>query len=125
MNRSKLSVTVASVGFAVVATSVVMAFLADHHWYVTYQIALFFERAMWWVQLAGALVAVIGSIGMSAYLTERAAVRLGITLIAIGLPLLLAGAWAIHDWTISLLLPSLVVLFDGAVLVVVGSLRRR
>ncbi len=125
MNRSKLFVTVASVGLAVVATSVVMAFLADHHWYVTYQIALLFERAMWWVQLAGAMLAVIGCIGMSAYLSQRAALRLGISFIATGLPLLFAGTLAVHDWTISLLLPALVGLFNGAVLVIVGSLRRR
>ena len=70
MNRAELSVTISSVGFAVVAASVVMAFLVDHHWYVTYQIALLFERTTWWVQLAGAVLAVIGCIAMSAYLTQ-------------------------------------------------------
>jgi hypothetical protein len=128
MNRSKLSFTIGSVGFAVVAASVVMAFLVDHHWYVTYQIALLFDRMMWWVQLVGVVLAVIGCIGMSAYLTQRVAFRAGIALIAAGLLLtLLFGSSLsnIHDWMISLLLPVLLLLFDGTMLAIVGYLRQR
>jgi hypothetical protein len=124
MNRSKLSVVTASVGFAFVAASVVMAFLTDHHWLVTFQIALLFESTMWWVQLAGVALAVIGCIAMSACLTPRAASRVGIALISAGLllPLLSGGISAvlnIHDWTIALLLPVLLALFAGTMLGIV------
>lgn len=126
MNRSKLSFTIGSVGFALVAASIVMAFLADHHWYVTYQIALLFERTMWWVQLVGVILAVIGCIGMSAYLMQRVAMRAGIALIAAGVLLTLlfgSGISNIHDWMISLLLPVLLLYLTGTMLAIVGYLR--
>jgi hypothetical protein len=127
MNRSRLSVTIGSIGFTLVAASVVMAFLVDHHWYVTYQTALSFERTMWWVQLAGALLAIVGCVGMSAFLPKGAALRTGLTFMAIGLilPLLFGAILNIHDWEISLLLPMVLVLFDGAMLGIVGYLRQR
>jgi hypothetical protein len=46
-----------------------MGFLVDHHWYVTYQIAEWFEETFWWVQLAGAVLSVIAGIGMAKTLT--------------------------------------------------------
>jgi len=128
MNRTRLSVTISSVGFTVVAISVVMAFLVDHHWYVTYQIALLFERTMWWFQLAGVMLAVIGCIAMSAGLTQRVASRVGIAFIAAGLLLAVmfgSGLLNIHDWMISLLLPVLLLLFAGAMLGIVAYLRQR
>jgi hypothetical protein len=118
MNRSKLSIMIASVGFAVVAASVVMAFLADHHWLVTYQIALLFESTMWWVQLAGVALAVIGCVAMSVCLTQRVASRAGVAFIAAGLLLALlfgTGLLNIHDWMISLLLPVLLLLVAGTI----------
>jgi hypothetical protein len=117
MNRARLSVTIGGIGFTVVALSVVMAFLVDHDWYVTYQTGLLFERTMWWVQLAGMVLAVIGSIGMSACLTQRATSRVGVAFIAAGLLLaLLFGSdlLNVHDWMISLLLPVLLLLSAGA-----------
>jgi hypothetical protein len=122
MNRAKLSVAVASVGFTAVAVSVLMAFLSDHHWYVTYQIAEFFESAKWWVQFAGTVVATIGSIGMSAYLTERAAPRVGIAFMAAGLLLILLFGSEIlnpHNWMIALQLPVLLLLFAGSTVLIV------
>lgn len=126
MNRSKLSVIIASVGFAVVAASVVMAFLADHHWLVTYRNALLFESTMWWVQLAGVALSVIGCIAMSVCLTQRMASRVGVAFVAAGLLLALlfgSGLLNIHDWMISLLLPVLLLLFTGAMIGIVAYLR--
>src|SRR6202022_534843 len=89
-----------------------------------------FERTMWWVQLAGAGLSIIGCIGMSAYLTQGAASRAGIAFIAAGLLLTLlfggiSALLSIHDWMISLLLPRLLPLFDGIMLLIVGYLRQR
>jgi hypothetical protein len=104
-----------------------MAFLVDHHWYVTYQTALFFDGTMWWVQLAGALLAIIGCVGMSAFLPKRAALRTGFTFIAVGLilPLLFGRILNIHDWEVSMLLPIVLLLFDGVMLGIVGYPRQR
>jgi hypothetical protein len=127
MNRTRLSATVGVVGFTVVALSVVMAFLVDHHWYVTYQTLLLFERMMWWLQLIGIVLAVVGSIGMSAYLTQGVASRVGIAFIAAGLLLaLLFGAdlLNVHKWTVSLILPVLLLLSSGILLCIVAYLRR-
>lgn len=124
MNRAKLSVIVGSFGFGLVGASVLMAFLADHHWYVTYQIALLFESNWGWAQLGGAALAIIGSIGMAFYITQRNAVRVGVGLITLGLLLLLVFGGSIinvHDWAIALLLPVLLTLFVGTILVVGGK----
>ena len=123
MNRAKLSSTIAIAGFVTIAASVLMAFLADHHWYVTYQIGLLFEGIWGWAQLAGGALAIIGSIGMAFCIAHRTTLRSGITLIA-GLLLLLSFGGNIinvHDWAIALLLPVLLALFIGTILVVGGK----
>ena len=124
MSRAKLSTTIATAGFVTVAASVLMAFLADYHWYVTYQIGLLFDGIWGWTQLAGGALAIIGSIGMAFCIAHRTALRSGITLIAIGLLLLLSFGGNIinvHDWAIALLLPVLLALFNGTILVVGGK----
>jgi hypothetical protein len=128
MNRARLSVAIGSVGFAAIVVSVVMSFLVDHHWYATYQIALLFERAIWWVQLVGVTLAVTGCIGMSAGLAPRVASRVGIAFIATSLLLTLlfgSSLLNIHDWMISLLLPVLLLLFAGTTFGIVAYLRQR
>ena len=52
MSSAKVWVAVAGAGFAGLAASVAMAFLADHHWYVGYEMALHFESTKWLVQFA-------------------------------------------------------------------------
>lgn len=124
MNRPKLSATIAAVGFAAMVSSVLMAFLADHHWYVTYQIALLFEGMWGWAQLTGAGLAIIGSIGMAFYVTRKNTFRVGVALIILGLLLSLVfggSIFNIHDWAISLLLPVMLSLFAGTVLAVGGK----
>ncbi|HEV2195538.1 MAG TPA: hypothetical protein VGR55_08140 [Candidatus Acidoferrum sp.] len=124
MNRAKLSVIAGSFGFGLVGATVLMAFLADHHWYVTYQIALVFESSWVWAQLGGAALAIIGSIGMAFCITQKNTLRVGIGLVALGLLLLLVFGGNIinvHDWAISLLLPMLLTLLVGTILVVGGK----
>ena len=124
MNRAKLSTTVAIVGFVTVAASVLMAFLADHHWYVTYQIGLLFDGIWGWAQIAGGALAIIGSIGMAFCVPHRTTLRSGIPLLALGLLLLLVFGGNIsnvHDWAISLLLPVVLALFVGTLLAVGGK----
>lgn len=123
MNRAKLSSTIGIAGFVTIAASVLMAFLADHHWYVTYQIGLLFEGIWRWAQLAGGALAIIGAIGMAFCIAHRTTLRSGITLIA-GLLLLLSfggNIIKVHDWAIALLLPVLLGLFIGTILVVGGK----
>jgi len=109
------------------AVSVVMAYLVDHHWYVTYQVALLFGRTFWWVQLAGVLLSVIGCVGMAANITARAALLIGVAFVATGLllPLWFGGLSIlnVHDWRFSLFLPVLLVFFEGTMLGIVGAFR--
>lgn len=128
MNRSRVWLAIGGAGFAALAISVMMAFLADHHWLVTYRLADVFDGMWGWVQLAGVVLSVIGCIRMAVTLSQRAQLVAGSTLILIGLflPLLFGGVLAIlnvHDWKVSLLLPELFVLLNGAILGLHGALR--
>ena len=108
--------------------SAVMAFLADHHWYVTYQIAEWFDESFWWVQLAGAILSIIAGIGMAKNLTDTLASRIGVGLILAGLLLIVfaggpSAIFNIHDWEIALVLPVLITFLDGTILIYIGLFR--
>ena len=120
MNRQAFWCVFGAAAFATVACSIVMAFLVDHHWYITYQIALLFERTMWWVQFTGLVLSPIAVVGISRNLTRRLKSRLGIASMFVGL-LLVPFALNIHEWTIALFLPALFSLLDGSLLVLVPS----
>jgi len=123
MNRSRLWVVIGVVGYAALASSVVMAFLTGYRGQVGPQIADFFQSTYWGVQLAGVVLSVGGSIGMSKKLTDRAAVYLGAILI---FGALLAGLFVgeeilnVHSRESAMLFPVLFFFLDGAILVVGG-----
>jgi hypothetical protein len=127
-NRPKFWLALATVGFAIMTCSAVMAFLADHHWYVTYQIAEWFDESFWWVQLAGAILSIIAGIGMAKNLTDTLASRIGVGLILAGLLLIVfaggpSAIFNIHDWEIALVLPVLITFLDGTILIYIGLFR--
>jgi hypothetical protein len=110
------------------ACSAAMGFLADHHWYVTNQLAEWFDETFWWVQLAGAVLSVISGIGMAKSLTDTLALRIGAGLILAGLLVVVLGGgpsdiFNVHDWEIVLVLPLLVMFLDGTVLIYTSVFR--
>ena len=53
------------------AASVVIAFLHNHNWLISYHMLLIFERTLLWVQFTGLIVFVVGCIGLAANLVRR------------------------------------------------------
>lgn len=105
-----------------------MGFLADHHWYVTDQLADWFDETFWWVQLAGVVLSVIAGVGMAKSLTDTLALRIGAGLFLVGLLVVVLGGgpstiFNVHDWEIVLVLPLLVLFLDGTVLIYTSVFR--
>ncbi len=126
MSKPKSWAATTSAGFALVAGSVLMAFLADHPG-TGYEASLFLGRNVWWVQLAGIVLSVVGCIGLLVNLKPRAASLVGLALIATDLLLLVLfdgrSIPNVHSWNIVLLFPLLLVFFNGAMLAIVGSFK--
>jgi hypothetical protein len=104
MGQPRVWAVTASLGVAVVAASVVMAFLHNHHWLISYDMVLIFERAFWWVQFTGLIMFIVGCVGLVANLTPRRALFVGMAFVvaALLLPLAFGGYLAVvnaHDWT--------------------------
>jgi hypothetical protein len=129
MNRPNRWLAAGIAGFAVMAVSIVMAFLDGHggyYGYPDYQLLLTFERTLWWVQLFGAVLSTIGCIGMSVNLSERTALLIGFSGIVAGLLVTLSFGGAIlnvHSWTIALILPIFLTFVNFGILSVVGLVR--
>ena len=122
------STVITGSGAALTAFSVLMAFLADHHWLIGYDAMLLFERSLPWVQLAGLLLLVPGSICVAVDQTPRLDVRLGIALTATALILpLLFGGYShilnVHNWTFALAFPLLTLAISGVLLAIIGFVR--
>src|SRR5262249_9889792 len=128
MGHRRLSTVTTSAGLALTACSVLMAFLADHHWLIGYDAMLFFERSITWVQLAGLLLLVGGSLWVAVTQKPRLNVQLGSAFCttALLLPWVFGGYSAImnvHSWTFALLFPLLLLAFSGALLAIIGLAR--
>ena len=130
MNHPKLWISAGAAGVAAVALSVVMAWLVDnggYYGYAGYQVLLTFERTLWWFQLFGAVLLIIGCIGMSVILPGRIALLIGFSGIPVALVVTLlfggTGILNVHSWTIALLLPLLLVFLNSVLLGAVGSVR--
>jgi hypothetical protein len=130
MNRSKLLFGVGIAGFCAMAISVVMAFLVErggYYGYPSYQLLLAFDRTVWWLQLFGAVLSIIGCVGMSVRLASRMALVIGFIGIVIALLVALSFGgteiFNVHSWTLALVLPILLVFSTSAVLSVVGSVK--
>ena len=125
-NRSKFWLALGALGFFLLASSVAMAFLSDHHWYVTEEIARFFDRITLWVLLVGLLLSIVAGIGMARTLPATWPLRIGLVLIVASvLTVLLAGGplaiLNVHDWRVVLIFPTVVVFVEGAILVLAGT----
>jgi hypothetical protein len=129
MNRPNRWLAAGISGFAVMALSIVMAFVdgrGGYYGYPKYQWLLAFERVLWWFQLSGAVLSIVGCIGMSIYLTERIGLLIGFggILAALIVTLLFGGAILnVHSWTIALILPIFLTFVNSGVPSVVGLVR--
>jgi hypothetical protein len=129
MNRPNRWVAAGIAGFAAMALSIAMVFLDDrggYYGYPTYQWLLTFERTEWWLQLFGAVLSIVGCIGMSVKLSERIALLIGFSGILATLLMTLSFGEEIlnvHSWTIALLLPILLAFLNFGILSVVGLVR--
>jgi hypothetical protein len=130
MNHPRTSAAATtSAGLAVVACSVLMAFLADHYWLIGYDTMLLFEKAFLWVQIAGLVMFIGGCLWLVVRLSPQVALFVGIAFAGTAslLPLLFGGYLAIlnvHSWTVTLL-PPLIILFVCGVLLAAGGFIRR
>jgi len=129
MNRLRASPATTGAGLAIAACSVLMAFLADHHWLVGYDTMLLFERAFLWVQITGLVVFSGGCIWLAAKVSPHVALFLGIAFATAAslVPLIFGGYLAIlnvHSWTVALCFPLIVLFLSGALLAASGFLRR-
>jgi len=111
------------------ACSVLMAFLADHHWLIGYNAMLVFERTMLWVQIAGLLLFIVGCIWLAGNVNPQISLVLGLAFVIAAslLPLLFGGYLAVlnvHSWTVTLCLP-LTALFVSGTLFAAGGLLKR
>ena len=127
---SRPTLSLGACGVNRISTSVVMAFLVQrggYYGYPSYQLLLTFERTVWWLQLFGAVLSVIGCIGMSVRLPGGMALAVGFSGIVIALLVALSFGgteiFNVHSWTLALVLPILLVFSTSAVLSVVGSVR--
>ena len=126
MSRPKPWAATAAVGFTLIAVSALMAFLADHHWYLGYETSLGLSVWFWWIQAAGIVSSVVGCIGLLVNVRPKAALLIGVALIAADLLLLFSFGWEVlnvHNWRFVLLLPVLLVFVNGAMFAIVGSFR--
>jgi hypothetical protein len=130
MNRFKLSLAVSIAGFCAMAISVVMAFLVwrgGYYGHPSYQLLLTFDRTVWWLQLFGAVLSIIGCIGMSVRLPGGMVLVTGFTGIVLALFVALSFGgteiFNVHSWTLALVLPILIVFSTSAALSIVGSVR--
>jgi hypothetical protein len=102
------------VGLSLMTVSVLIGFLADHHWYLAYETSLRVGMWVWRVQAAGMVLSVLGCIGVLVNATPRAALLMGAALIAVGLLLLVVFGGVsilnVHNWRIVLLFPLLLLL---------------
>jgi len=116
-------------GLVIAACSVLMAFLADHHWLIGYDTMLLFEQAFFWVQIAGLTMFVGGCLWLATRLRPKVALFIGLAFaIAASLvPLLFGGYLAIlnvHSWTIALVPPLMVLCVCGVLLAAGGFFTR-
>ena len=127
MRHPKSWAATAVVGLTLMAVSVLMGFLADHHWYLGYETSLLVGVWFWRVQAAGIVLSVLGGIGLLVNATPRAALLMGAALIAAGLLLLVVFGGVsilnVHNWRIVLLFPLLLVFVSGALSGIVAGLR--
>ena len=128
MSNRRLSTITTGAGLVLTACSVLMAFLADHHWLIGYEAMLLFERIVVPVQLAGLLLLVTGSLWVAVTQRPRLNVQMGSAFCATALllPLAFGGYSAIlnvHNWTFVLLPPLLLLAFSGALLAIIGLAR--
>jgi len=129
MGHARFSAVTTGAGLVVTACSVLMAFLADHHWLIGYNAALLFDRTMFWVQVAGLVLFVVGCIWLAANLSSQSSFIVGLTFAVAAslLPLAFGGYLAVlnvHSWTVALCLPVTVLFVSGALLAAGGFLRR-
>jgi hypothetical protein len=111
------------------ALSIVMAFLVGrggYYGYPSYYWLLSFDRTLWWLQLFGAVLSIVGCVGMSVKLPERVALVIGFSGVLTTLLVTLSFGGAIlnvHSWTIALLLPIFFSFLNFGVLSVIGLVK--
>jgi hypothetical protein len=129
MNHARTSVATTSAGLVIAACSVLMAFLADHHWLIGYDMMLVFERTFLWVQIAGLVVFIGGCTWLSVRVSPDVALFVGVAFAVMAslVPLVFGGYFVIlnvHSWTVALCAPLIILFVSGALLAVAGFLRR-
>lgn len=129
MKHKQLSAVTVGAGLAVSACSVLMAFLADHHWLIGYNTMLVFERTMFWVQIVGLSLFIVGCIWVARNVNSRISLVLGLAFVIAAslLPLLFGGYLVVlnvHRWTVALRLPLAALFVSGTLLAAGGLLKR-
>ena len=129
MRHRRLSAVATGAGVVVTACSVLMAFLADHHWLIGYNAMLVFERTMFWVQVAGLVLFIVGCIWLAGNVNSQISLVIGIAFVVAAslLPLVFGGYLAIlnvHSWTVALCLPVAALFVSGTLFAAGGLLKR-
>ena len=111
------------------ACSVLMAFLADHHWLIGYNAMLMFERTMFWIQIAGLVLFIVGCIWLAGNVNSQISLVVGIAFVIAAslLPLAFGSYLAVlnvHSWTVALFLPLTALFISGTLFVAGGLLKR-
>ena len=121
-----------AMGLATLVCGLLMCFLTEDYsrFHISYAQMLFLDKLLGPVLLVGALLTIIGSIGILGRLSNKTAILLGVgsTLVSVVTPiglqsLFYVSVFNVHSWTIVFIVPVFTGVVIGVIFTLVGSFR--